>query len=43
MKPIFAEFTSETVTGELRPQLGAAVAALPPAHCLNSIENEQSN
>jgi hypothetical protein len=43
MELIFAESTSETVTAELRAQLDAAVAALPPAPCLNSIENEQSN
>jgi hypothetical protein len=35
MKPIFAKFTSEAVTAELRAQLDAAIAALPPAHCLN--------
>ena len=35
MEPIFAESASETVTAELRAQLDAAVAALPPAHCLN--------
>jgi hypothetical protein len=43
MEPIFAESSSETVTAELRAQLDAAVAALPPAHCLNPIENEQSD
>jgi hypothetical protein len=42
MEPIFAESTSETVTAELRTQLDAAVAALPPAYCLNPTENELS-
>jgi hypothetical protein len=42
MEPIFAESTSETVTAELRDRLDAAVAALPPAHCLNPTENELS-
>jgi hypothetical protein len=32
MEPTFAEITSETVTAELRAQLDAAVAAIPPAH-----------
>jgi hypothetical protein len=40
MEPIFAESASETVTPELRRQLDAAVASLPPAHCLNPIEDE---
>jgi hypothetical protein len=42
MEPIFAKSASETVTAELRAQLDAAVAALPPAHHLNPTENEQS-
>ena len=42
MEPIFAESTSETVTAELRNRLDAAVAALPPAYCLNPTENELS-
>jgi hypothetical protein len=42
MEPIFAESASETVTAELRAQLDAAVAALPPAHRLNPTENELS-
>jgi hypothetical protein len=42
MEPIFAESTSETVTAELRDQLDAAVATLPPAHCLNPTKNELS-
>jgi hypothetical protein len=40
MEPIFAESTSETVTTELRAQLDAALAALPPAHCLSPQENK---
>jgi hypothetical protein len=43
MEPIFAKSTSETVTAELRAQLDAAVAALPPAHHLNPNENELSD
>jgi hypothetical protein len=43
MEPIFAESASETVTAELRAQLDAAIAALPPAHCLNPTENELSD
>ena len=42
MEPIFAESASETVTAELRAQLDAAVATLPPAHRLNPTENELS-
>ena len=42
MEPIFAESASETVTAELRAQLDAAVAALPPAHFLAPTENELS-
>jgi hypothetical protein len=42
MEPIFAESTSETVTAELRAQLDAAVATLPPAHRLNPTEDELS-
>jgi hypothetical protein len=42
MEPIFAESTSETVTAELRDRLDAAIAARPPAHCLNPTENELS-
>ena len=40
MEPIFAERTSETVTAELRAQLDAAIAALPPTHCLNPRDDE---
>lgn len=40
IEPTFAESTSETVTAELRAQLDAAVAALPPAHCLNPSRDE---
>jgi hypothetical protein len=43
MEPLFAEPASETVTTELRAQLGAAVAALPPAYCLAPTENKLSN
>jgi len=43
MEPIFAESASETVTAKLRAQLDAAVAALPPAYCLNPTENELSD
>jgi len=43
MEPIFAKLAGDTVTTELRAQLDAAVAALPPAHCLNLIENEPTN
>jgi hypothetical protein len=43
MEPIFAESASETVTAELRAQLDAAVAALPPAHRLAPTENELSD
>jgi hypothetical protein len=40
MEPIFAEPVGDTVTAELRTQLDAAVAALPPARRLNPTENE---
>jgi MULE transposase domain len=40
MEPIFAASTSETVTAELRAQLDAAVAAIPPAHHLNPTRME---
>ena len=40
MEPIFAMSASETVTAKLCAQLDAAVAALPPAHCLNPTEDE---
>jgi hypothetical protein len=40
MEPTFTETASETVTPELAAQLSAAVAALPPAHRLNPLENE---
>jgi hypothetical protein len=40
MEPTFTETASETVTAELAAQLRAAVAALPPAHCRNPIEQE---
>jgi hypothetical protein len=43
MEPIFAGFASDTVTPELRAQLNAAVAALPPAYCLNPTENKLTN
>ena len=43
MEPIFAESASETMIAELRAQLDAAVAAIPPAHRLNPTENELSN
>jgi len=42
MKPIFAESGSETLTAELRAQLDAAVAALPPTYYLAPTENELS-
>ena len=42
MEPTFTEAASETVTAELAAQLAAAVAALPPAHCLNPVEREPS-
>jgi hypothetical protein len=42
MEPIFSETASETVTPELAAQLDTAVAALPPAHFQNPVENEQS-
>jgi hypothetical protein len=42
MEPIFVESASETVTAELRAQLDAAVAALPPAHCLDPTKNKLS-
>ena len=41
MEPTFAATASATVTIELAAQL-AAVAALPPAHCLNPVEQEPS-
>ena len=40
MEPTFTETASETVTPELAAQLSAAVAALPPAHRSNPLENE---
>jgi hypothetical protein len=40
IEPTFAKSTSETVTAELRAQLDAAVAALPPAYCLNPSRDE---
>jgi hypothetical protein len=43
MEPIFAEPAGDTVTAELRVQLDAAVAALPPAHRLNPTENEPTD
>jgi hypothetical protein len=43
MEPIFAESASETMIAELCAQLDAAIAALPPAHCLNPTENELSD
>jgi hypothetical protein len=43
MEPIFAEPAGDTVTAELRAQLDAAVAALPPAHRLNPTENEPTD
>src|SRR5436305_12738796 len=42
MEPIFTETASETVTAELQARLAAAVAALPPAHCINPVEREHS-
>jgi hypothetical protein len=42
MEPIFAEAVSDTVTVEVSTQLAAAVAALPPAHCLDPVEQEPS-
>src|ERR1700722_3900616 len=42
MEPTFAATASETVTVELAAQLAAAVATLPPAHCLNPVEYEPS-
>lgn len=42
MEPTFAATASATVTIELAAQLAAAVAALPPAHCLNPVEREPS-
>jgi hypothetical protein len=42
MEPTFAETASDTVTPELVAQLAIAVAALPPAHCLDPVENEPS-
>jgi hypothetical protein len=43
MEPIFTELAGDTVTPELRAQLDAAVAALPPAHCLDPTENEHTS
>jgi hypothetical protein len=43
MEPIFTKLAGDTVTPKLRAQLDAAVAALPPAHCLNPTENEPTN
>ena len=40
MEPTFAETTSETVTAELRAQLDAAVAAIPPTHHCNPSRDE---
>src|SRR6266536_1614482 len=42
MEPTFTETASEIVTAELSAQLSAAIAALPPAHCLNPVEREPS-
>ena len=41
MEPIFTSPASETVTAELRAQLDAAVATIPPAHRLNPVEQER--
>lgn len=43
MEPIFAMSASETVTAKLCAQLDAAVAALPPAHCLAPTKNKLSD
>ena len=40
MESTFTATASETVTAELRAQLDAAVATIPPAHCLNPVEQE---
>jgi hypothetical protein len=40
MEPTFAEVAGDTATPELRRQLDAAVASLPPAYCLNPSEDE---
>ena len=41
MEPTFTATASETVTAELRAQLDAAVATIPPAHRLNPVEQER--
>ena len=41
MEPTFTATASKTVTAELRAQLDAAVATIPPAHCLNPVEQER--
>ena len=40
MEPTFAASTSETVTAELRAQLNAAIANIPPAHRLHPSRDE---
>jgi hypothetical protein len=40
MEPTFAETASETVTTELRAQLDAVMAAIPPAHHLDPSGDE---
>jgi len=40
MELTFVATASKTVTAELTAQLDAAVAALPPAYCLNPVEQE---
>ena len=41
IEPTFTATASETVTAELRAQLDAAVATIPPAHRLNPVEQER--
>jgi DNA-binding GntR family transcriptional regulator len=43
MEPIFAETASETMTPELRAQLDATIAALPPAHRRALTKNEPTD
>ena len=40
IEPTFAEVAGDTVTPKLRQQLNAAVASLPPTHCLNPLKDE---
>jgi hypothetical protein len=42
LEPTFTESSSETVTAELQALINAAVATIPPAHCITPIDGEQT-